>query len=847
MGRRKRNYSGTTDSAMSDREIRNRKLSEMAGCEGAVLLKNNGLLPIKKGSKIFLAGQGAIHPIKGGTGSGDVNERQIVDFLAGLENKNYVVVNASLVKEAIRDYEDARADYRQRVLSHVDDSMGSIDVDLFELLEKTKLRPYKSIPIDESLVKNADSCVYVISRKAGEGNDRYANPGDYYLSQEEKSDLETLSKLTDRILVVLNVGGQIDMSWILSIESVGAILNISQPGMEIGNVLSDLISGQVTPSGKLTGTWAKSYKDYPSSEHFSHNDGNLDNDTYTDGIYVGYRYFDSFNVKPEFCFGYGLSYTEFEFNHMDASAIDGRINVKTEIKNVGKKFSGKEVMQVYLACPRKGINKELKRLVAFKKTGLLSPGQSQELEASFGSKDMASFDEEKSQWIVEKGKYALLVGNSSENVKLAKVISVDRDYVIEEVGHVMAAQSFEEICPEESYLKSFENKWAKEEIENNIATINFIPQKENKASEGRHDLDEKARTIADKLTDREIAYVLMGEITKGQDNLKNNQLVETGIFVPGAAGETTCMLEEKYDIPAISMADGPAGLRLLRTYDVDNETGLIYSKDILSSIENGFFARDYDNPNSRKYYMYATAIPIGTCLAQSFNLDLVTELGKMVGAEMEEFKVSWWLAPGMNIQRNPLCGRNFEYYSEDPLLSGMMAAAITRGVQSLPGIGTTIKHFACNNQEDNRMFVDVNVSERALREIYLRGFEIAVKESQPMCIMTSYNKINGVSSANNRDLCTVLARDEWGFEGIIMSDWITTVAGAAQSHQCALAGNDLIMPGNQKDVKDIMEALESGKLPREIARQSAARIIKVVLQTLGMEECKPYMEQFSFK
>ena len=294
------------------------------------------------------------------------------------------------------------------------------------------------------------------------------------------------------------------------------------------------------------------------------------------------------------------------------------------------------------------------------------------------------------------------------------------------------------------------------------------------------------------------------------------------------------------------MADGPAGLRVLRSYDVDRKTGKIYGVGLIGSLEGGLFRKDYKNEDVDKYYMYATAIPIGTHLAQTFDLELVRDLGKLVADEMTEFGIAWWLAPGLNIHRNPLCGRNFEYYSEDPLLSGMMAAAITLGVQSVPGVGTTIKHFACNNQEDNRMSSNSIVSERALREIYLRGFEIAIKTAQPMCIMTSYNLINSIHTANSYDLCTIVARDEWGFEGIIMTDWTTTTAGGSKSSACAIAGNDLIMPANQIDIDNIMAALKDGSLPRSIARACAVRLIKVIFQTIGMEDIEAYNKQFGF-
>ena len=337
------------------------------------------------------------------------------------------------------------------------------------------------------------------------------------------------------------------------------------------------------------------------------------------------------------------------------------------------------------------------------------------------------------------------------------------------------------------------------------------------------------------MSDEELTAMLMGEITKGQDNIKENELVQTGIFVPGAAGETSCRFVEKYGIPAISMADGPAGLRLMKKYDVDNESGLIYGFSLLSAIGGDVLTKEYKRENVTTYYQYATAIPIGTLLAQTWDPALVEEVGRMIGQEMLEFGVAWWLAPGMNIHRNPLCGRNFEYYSEDPLIAGTIAAAMTRGVQSMKGVGTTVKHYAANNQEDNRMFSNSIMSERTLREIYLRGFEIAVKESQPMCVMTSYNQINGVPAANNKDLITTVLRGEWDFQGIVMTDWTTTTYGSASPHKCAKAGNDLIMPGNQIDIDDIMKALADGTLNREDAVDCASRLIAVLFDTIGME------------
>ena len=844
MQKRIRKYSGIKSSEVSGREIKHREIARYAAIQGFVLLKNDGLLPIKNETKVFLAGSGAVHAIKGGTGSGDVNEREVVDILTGLKNAGVTVINEEDILASIADYEEALSEYVDKILKNMSNISSQ---DFFELFLREKKRDFKRISITKDKVESSDAAVYVISRVAGEGRDRVLEKGDYYLSDIESKELEELGKLTDKIAVLINAGGPIDVNEILKNKSVKAIMNISQPGMELGNAVADSLLGKEAPSGKLSDTWALEYKDYPNAATFSHNNGDTENERYTEGIYVGYRYFDSFNVKPAFPFGFGLSYTDFNISEYRVAVDNGKITVEAKITNTGDKFNGREVAQVYMACPQTGIKKEFKRLVGFKKTKLLKPNESELVKIAISSKSLASYNEEESAWIVEKGEYGIFIGNSSVNNVLAGVIAVSEDYVIEKTGHIHPLQEkLEEIVRPDEVIEKLTIKWKEEARAKGIKALEFVPTEENKAPKGCEDLDSIAKELAVRLTDEEITGLLMGEISKGQDNIKDNELIETGICVPGAAGETTCALEEKYGIPGISMADGPAGLRVLRNYDVDRKSGKIYGVDLIGSLEGGLFRREYKNENVDTYYMYATAIPIGTHLAQTFDVDLVKELGKLVAAEMTEFGVAWWLAPGLNIHRNPLCGRNFEYYSEDPLLSGTMAAAITLGVQSVPGVGTTIKHFACNNQEDNRMGSNSIVSERALREIYLRGFEIAIKTAQPMCIMTSYNLINGIHTANSYDLCTTVARDEWGFEGIIMTDWTTTTAGGSKPFVCAIAGNDLIMPANRIDIDNIMAALKDGSLPRSTARNCAARLIKVIFQTIGMEDVKGYKEQFGF-
>ncbi len=836
-----RKYSGTTDCSVTDREIRNRKIARKAAAEGMVLLKNDGILPLDKNDKIALFGGGAVATVKGGTGSGDVNEREVVSIYRGFQDAGFTFANKEWLDGYAAVYQEERLCWRDMLQEKLKDAVG------MEILDIYSTNPFHmpaGAAMKQSDVDGAKAAFYVISRKAGEGADRFKEAGDYDLTRNEKEELAWLNEHCENLVVIINAGGLIDLSEIMKLSHLKALLSIVQPGMEGGHALADLVTGEVTPCGKLTDTWAKDYFAFPGAGTFSHMNGNVEKEYYQEGIYVGYRYFDSFEKEVEFPFGFGLSYTEFAIENeaVSVQVEESQICITATIKNTGSVYSGKEVLQVYATCPQTGLEKEYKRLCGFAKTDLLAPGESQKVQVSFGEKALASFSEKDSAWVVEAGKYGIWAGNSSENIALAAVLEVAETTVIETVEHICPVQ--EELteleCSKELRLKK-EQQWHQLAEEKDVPVISFAPTLFEKKEISRPDTWKKAEEITEKLTDEELIAMVIGEISKGQ----GQALGSAGNMVPGAAGETSSILKEKYQIPGASMADGPAGVRLIRSYQVDKKTGEIYSEGILDALEGGFLASGKKYEDAETYYQYCTAIPVGTLLAQTWDVRLLEEVGKAVAEEMQEFGISWWLAPGMNIHRNPLCGRNFEYYSEDPLVSGKMAAAITKGVQSVPGVGTTIKHFACNNQEDNRMGVDSIVSERALREIYLRGFEIAVTEAQPMAIMTSYNLVNGVHAANNKDLCTQAARKEWNFQGIIMTDWTTTEAhGGSISWKCPWAGNDLIMPGGNHDVEGIKKALENGDLTREELKACVTRLLNVILQTLACECGDAYGAQF---
>lgn len=616
------------------------------------------------------------------------------------------------------------------------------------------------------------------------------------------------------LILILNSGGPVEITDILQeAENIRAVLNISQPGQEGGSAVADILFGRTVPEGKLTATWARRYEDYPSSDTYSHLNGNPEKEEYREGIYTGYRYFNSFGIKPLYSFGYGLSYTSFRLKFCGLKTEKRSVQVQVAVTNTGNCYAGREVVQVYISLSQGGLEKESRRLAGFTKTDQLDPGESREVTVMIRQKQLAVFSEERQAWIAEAGIYGIWVGNSIDSAVLSAYLTVPQEVVLEKTHRICPRKDyFEELCKD-----SFENGAGRaEEGKEEIPVYEFEPCIEPER--------QYVSPSAEDYAMEELIPLLYGNITAGASTLGS-----AGIRVPGSAGETTETLEKKYGIRSLIMADGPAGLRLRQSYQVDRETDSVYSTGVLGSLENGFLKTMKIHENADTYYQYCTAFPVGTALAQTWDPELLGEFGRAVAEEMRKFHVDLWLAPGMNIQRNPLCGRNFEYFSEDPLLTGVLASAVIRGGQGKKGCGVTIKHFACNNQEDNRMRVDACVSERALREIYLRGFEIAVKEGAPAAIVSSYNLINGVHAANSRDLCTVAVREEWGFDGVIMSDWNTTVPDDGSiPWRCAAAGNDIIMPGNCHDDENIREAYTRGELSETEIRECAGRIITLV-------------------
>ena len=653
------------------------------------------------------------------------------------------------------------------------------------------------------------------------------------------------------VVLVINTGGLMDLAFADEFTNIRAIVQYVQAGQEGGNAFADVFTGEVTPSGKMTDTWAKTYNDYPGAEVFSYKSGNLMKEYYEEGIFVGYRYFDTFQIPVRYGFGYGLSYTDFAITAgtvsvSDLGTMDPKVSVEVTVKNSGDTYAGKEVVQIYASCPQGKLVKEFRRLAGFGKTKLLAPGEEQQITITFPLYQLASYSEDQAAWILEPGKYGIWVGNELNTSVLSGALELDQEAVMVQCENICPLnEELKEIMPFARKVQARELAWHEELKAKGIEAVAVkaadIPTEKVAYQQIPDLLPGMAGEIVDKMSEDQLVQMATGDPGKDQ----NNALGSAGISVPGSAAETpTVAAEEAWNVASIALADGPAGLRLKKEYQVDD--GQIVPTDFLAALEGGFFAAEQEKRGT-SYYQYCTAIPVGTLLAQTWNLDLVQKLGEMIGHEMELFGVTLWLAPGMNIHRNPLCGRNFEYYSEDPLLAGMMAASMTLGVQKVPGCGTTIKHYACNNQEDNRMGSDSILSERTLREIYLKGFEIAIKDAQPMSIMTSYNLINGVHAANCYDTCTKAARDEWGFAGAIMTDWTTTnvqIQGECTAAGCMRAGNDMVMPGTEEDHENIRKELKEGTLDIRELKRCIYNTVNIILQSNQYEDAVSYEKQF---
>ncbi|MBE6797214.1 MAG: beta-glucosidase [Ruminococcaceae bacterium] len=732
-----------------------RLFSREAAAECAVLLKNeNGALPLKN-EKIALFGMGAYDFLICGRGSGEIYTCYHQNFYDGVKDKEQ---NGKLsVYEPISDiYNAVYMPAREK---------NQKDPNLY--LQELEIADQDI----NTAAANSDTAVIVISRVSGEGGDRKAEKGDYYLSDTEVSLVERVSAAFKKTVVILNVGAVLDLSLLANNPNISAILCGWMPGSEGGKALADLLVGDKNPSGRLTDTFTVSYDAYPGAAQFNADDLSL---AYTEDIFVGYRYFETLPNKKEqviYPFGYGLSYTSFETGNVAATQDGDKITVTATVKNTGD-CAGKQVLQLYCSAPQGVLGKPSKQLVAFAKTDLLAKGDSQELSLCFDIKDIASYDDlgkiEKSAYLLEKGDYEILLGVNVRDTESVYTYTLNDNRIVFKTvprcvpskleKRLLADGSFEAL-PQSDYVMDY----GKRESLGGTAPAEQI------------NFDKVGETISLKdfiaqLTDEELLDLTIGKEGFG--------LCNTACF----AGN------KRLDIPNVPTADGPAGIRLWP------QTGC-----------------------------YTTCWPSATALASSWDIDLVYNVSRAAAMEAKECNFGIWLTPALNIHKDPLCGRNFEYFSEDPLISGKMAAAIVGGMQSLK-ISACIKHFACNNKEKERLKSDSRVSERALREIYLKGFEICVKESDPWSVMTTYNKLNGTYTPENYDLITGILRGEWGFKGMVSTDWDTL----SNKVNVIKAGNDMIMPSCDK--RPLCEALEKGELTRADLEACVERILSTYLK-----------------
>ena len=815
----KASYSGE----VSEREKKNLEVAYRAACESMVLLKNENVLPLKT-KKVALYGPGVTRTIKGGTGSGEVNERHSVTILEGMENRGFEVTT----KQWIEDYEGA---YAEGELAHKKAQRDIIKLIKSKSFMEMMLKGYtppagRAITEKDIADSDTDTAIYVLSRQAGEGGDRKAEKGDLFITDEERAAIETCVANYKNFVLVINSGCSIDMSFVDEIPGIGAILFICQLGTEGGNAFADTVSGKVTPSGKLTDTWAKQYADIPFHDEYSYLNGNVIDEYYKEGIYVGYRYFDSFGVEPCYPFGYGLSYTDFSIFGAGVRVEGTKVHLDAMITNVGTAYSGKEVAQVYVSAPNGKLDKEYQSLAAFAKTKVLAPAESETVKLSFDMTEIASYDEERASYVLEAGEYIVRLGNSSRNTVPVAVITLDKEVVVSKHCNVCPMiETMEELKSDEKAFEEVNAGVPRVAVKaEDFETVTYTYETPAVYS------DEKVDKFLNTLTLKEMVEIVVGIGMFGG---------ETRFNMPGSVGNTTSKFWDR-GLANVTLCDGPAGLRITKR-SVVQQDGTLKPVELPISVFEMFpdFIQNFlkaDPDKGTVVYQYTTAFPVTAALAQSWNTELLEEVGKAIFVEMKEYGCTFWLAPAVNIHRNPLCGRNFEYVSEDPFLTGEVAAALTRGIQQEEGYYVTVKHFACNNMEDNRNKVSSNLSERALREIYLRGFERAVRKGHAKAIMTSYNRINSVYAPNSYDLCTKVLRNEWGFEGVVMTDWFSTNKGLGHNALAMKAGNDLIMPGGGSYKKEILAGVKSGMIAEEDVRRCCANVVRAIMNSATQKE-----------
>ncbi len=751
---------------MSDAHV---AISLEAATEGMVLLKNNGALPLKKGTPIAMLGKGSYDYIKGGGGSGDVHtayERNVPDGIELLApGSTYQPLN-----DFYRGYVK-----QQRENGVVPGMLNEPELPANLLAEAAKFARVAVVSISRYSLESADRPCGVPTGEHDPWADNAERAdkgvflhGDFDLTDAEKALVEAACRAFPTVIVLLNVGGVVDAKWIRDDERISACLLTWQAGMEGGLAAAKLLFGEESPCGKLTDTFPMSIADIPSTSTFHENRNYVH---YTEDIYVGYRYFETIpGMRERVCypFSYGLSYTEFAVDFLGAEQYGHALTFRAAVTNTGS-MAGKEVVQLYVCPPQGKLGKPMRSLIAFAKTGKLAPGETQQITLQCSLKDAASFDDtgviRLSAKVLEQGEYAFFLGTDVRSAQPVHTITLDADEVVEQLHSYLAPTLLPQRLKADGTYEAVPAAPKRHAAEKEEHPVHPAPEKPVMlidVAEGRADM---ADFLA-QLTDEQLIHLCGGQ--------------------PCTGVADTCGMGNlpEYGVPNIMTADGPAGVRITPAKGVKT-----------------------------------TAFPCETLLACTWNPELVERVGAAGGAELKENNLVMWLAPAVNIHRNPLCGRNFEYYSEDPLVSGVIGGAMVKGIQSV-GVSACVKHFACNNKEHERADSDSRVSERALREIYFPAFERIVKDAHPLAIMTSYNLINGCHAAENYDMITGVLRGEWGYKGLVITDWW----GNSTHYLEVLAGSGVKMPGGHVDA--LRDALAKGLITRYHLEQCAVQLLR---------------------
>lgn len=768
-------------------------LARKMAAEGCVLLENrNNALPLAKGCKVASFGSGQLHYFKSGTGSGGaVNTSYVVTILDALQACEDICLNQELLevykKWDAENWQEGDTGWAKEAWS------------------------YPEMPLEEAIVQKAASesevAVISIARRAGEDRDNVIEEGAYLLAAEEERMLELVCRHFEKTVVLLNTGNIMDMKWVQKYQPA-AVLYVWQGGQEGGNAVLDVLTGTVNPSGKLPDTIAWDIQDYPSTKNF----GSTESNVYEEDIFVGYRYFETFaKEKVVYPFGYGLSYTTFDVKALSYHWDEQNVSVKVLVTNTGS-CAGKEVVQLYAKAPQGALGKAERVLCAFQKTSLLQAGDSEVLELVCDRYTLASFDDSgvsgyRFAYVLEAGTYTFYVGNSVRCEQEAGSFTLEETQLVQQLDSALApTQAFQRMRAalqlDGSVAEAYEDVptrtydlWERI-LTNRPADLEYtgdLGYKLSDVKQGRVSMEAFVAQIPDK----QLSVLFRGE---GMCSPK---------VTPGTGGAFGGLSQalQAFGIPVACCTDGPSGIRM----DVGT---------------------------------FAFSLPNGTCLASSFNEALSEDLFEMMGVELRKNKIDVLLGPGMNIHRNPLNGRNFEYFTEDPYLNGKMVAAQLRGMAKHNVTGS-IKHFAANNQETGRRVADSVVSERALREIYLKGFEIACKEGKATCVMSTYGPLNGIWTAGNYDLLTQVLRKEWNFKGIVMSDWWARANEEGQNYtvgeRAAMvrAQNDLYMvTADAEDMAEkdnLMRNLGTEKVTRGDLQRTSMNVLHFIMNTPTME------------